>query len=141
MKNFLFSETFDTVRLFRIPIDVAGDFQIVLFSLNFFSMNYFGKLFVEIRRIFDFDWKVSRAWLVGIPMNIILLPPKPFTHKLKTPHIVQMSSKSNFKLKDYLSDDGKLDLSILNLKTVPNVNEIVRSIFFHGLCDSSSIFS
>ena len=36
-----------------------------------------------------------------------------------------MSSKSSIKLKDYLSDDGKLDLSILNLKSVPNVNEIV----------------
>jgi hypothetical protein len=32
------------------------------------------------------------------------------------------------KLKDYLSDDGKLDLSILNLTSVPNVNEIVRSL-------------
>lgn len=36
-----------------------------------------------------------------------------------------MSSKSNLKLKDYLSDDGKLDLSILNLKAVPNINDIV----------------
>ncbi len=36
-----------------------------------------------------------------------------------------MSSKSNLKLKDYLSDDGKLDLSILNLKSVPNINDIV----------------
>lgn len=36
-----------------------------------------------------------------------------------------MSSKSSIKLKDYLSDDGKLDLSILNLKSVPNVNEIL----------------
>jgi len=36
-----------------------------------------------------------------------------------------MSSKSNLKLKDYLSEDGKLDLSILNLKTVPNINDIL----------------
>ena len=36
-----------------------------------------------------------------------------------------MSKKSNLKLKDYLSEDGKLDLSILTLNTVPNVNEIV----------------
>ncbi|CAF3791023.1 unnamed protein product [Rotaria magnacalcarata] len=35
-----------------------------------------------------------------------------------------MSSKSNLKLKDYLSEDGKLDLSILNLKAVPNINDI-----------------
>jgi hypothetical protein len=39
-----------------------------------------------------------------------------------------MSSKTGIKLKDYLSDDGKLDLSILNLKTVPNINEIVCSL-------------
>ncbi|CAF0735188.1 unnamed protein product [Rotaria sp. Silwood1] len=36
-----------------------------------------------------------------------------------------MSSKSNLKLKDYLSEDGKLDLSILNLKAVPNINDIL----------------
>jgi len=42
-----------------------------------------------------------------------------------------MSSKSNLKLKDYLSEDGKLDLSILNLKTVPNINEIVRLFSFN----------
>jgi hypothetical protein len=42
-----------------------------------------------------------------------------------------MSSKSNLKLKDYLSEDGKLDLSVLNLKTVPNVNEIVRLFSFN----------
>jgi hypothetical protein len=36
-----------------------------------------------------------------------------------------MSSKSNLKLKDHLSEDGKLDLSILNLKAVPNINDIV----------------
>lgn len=41
-----------------------------------------------------------------------------------------MSSKSNLKLKDYLSDDGKLDLSILNLKSVPNINDIVCFILF-----------
>jgi hypothetical protein len=37
-----------------------------------------------------------------------------------------MSSKTNLKLKDYLSEDGKLDLSILDLKAVPNINDIVR---------------
>ncbi|CAF3908302.1 unnamed protein product [Rotaria sp. Silwood2] len=36
-----------------------------------------------------------------------------------------MSSKSNLKLKDYLSEDGRLDLSILNLKVVPNINDIL----------------
>lgn len=51
-----------------------------------------------------------------------------------------MSLKSNFKLKDYLSDDGKLDLSILNLKTVPNVNEIVSRIVLQD-DDCESIFS
>jgi hypothetical protein len=40
-----------------------------------------------------------------------------------------MSSKSGLKLKDYLSEDGKLDLSILNLKTVPNINDIVCFYF------------
>lgn len=41
-----------------------------------------------------------------------------------------MSSKSNLKLKDYLSEDGKLDLSILSLKAVPNINDIVGLFFF-----------
>lgn len=41
----------------------------------------------------------------------------------------QMAKKTNLKLKDYLSEDGKLDLSILNLKAVPNINEIVRRFF------------
>ena len=37
-----------------------------------------------------------------------------------------MAKKGNLKLKDYLSEDGKLDLSILNLQAVPNINDIVR---------------
>ncbi|CAF1486582.1 unnamed protein product [Rotaria sp. Silwood1] len=41
-----------------------------------------------------------------------------------------MSSKSHLKLKDYLSEDGKLDLSILNSKAVPNINDIVRLFSF-----------
>jgi hypothetical protein len=52
-----------------------------------------------------------------------------------------MSSKSNLKLKDYLSEDGKLDLSILNLKTVPNINEIVRLMFFFFIFQFFCVFS
>ncbi|CAF3531537.1 unnamed protein product [Rotaria sordida] len=44
-----------------------------------------------------------------------------------------MSSKSHLKLKDYLSEDGKLDLSILNLKAVPNINDIDDFIKLEGI--------